>query len=114
MSDMYFAEVRPFEEIFRQGEQPSRERTAAAQQQQQGERAGQQASELAELQKEIINATWKLVRRETAAKPTAEFAADSRLVAGSQQSAIEQLAELAEQVEDAESQAHRGSEPRST
>ena len=41
MSDMYFAEVRPFEEIFRQGEQPSE----SEQQQQQGSKAGnQQAS----------------------------------------------------------------------
>ena len=70
LSDMYFAEVRPFEQIYRQGEQPSE-----GEQQQQGQSGNQQeAEELAELQKQIINATWKLVRRENAAKPTAEFA----------------------------------------
>ena len=47
--------------------------------------ASQQAGELAELQKQIINATWKLIRRETVPKPTAEFGADSRSLAESQQ-----------------------------
>jgi hypothetical protein len=102
-SDMYFAEVRPFEEIFRQGEQP------AQSQQQQGQQGGgnaQEAAELAELQKQIINATWKLVRRETGATTTAEFPADTRIVEESQQSAIEQLNRLAERVEDSESITH--------
>ena len=82
MSDMYFAEVRPFEEIYRQGEQPSESEQQQREQQQGEGGAAQEAGELAEMQKEIINATWKLVRRETAAEPTAEFAGDSRLVAG--------------------------------
>src|SRR5690606_16779019 len=60
--DLYFAEIRPFEEIFRQGEQPPGG-APAGQQQQGGGGAGQQAMELAELQKQIINATWTLVRR---------------------------------------------------
>ncbi len=107
MSDMYFAEVRPFEEIYRQGEQPSESEQREREQQQQGEGgAAQEAGELAEMQKEIINATWKLIRRETAAEPTAELASDSRLVAESQQAAIERLTQLAERVEDAESLAH--------
>src|SRR4030095_15232434 len=58
-SDMYFAEVRPFEEIFRggqAGEQPP------------GEQQGSPATKLAEIQKQIINATWKLKRREPPAK----------------------------------------------
>ncbi len=59
-SDMYFAEVRPFEEIFREGEPPP----GGQQQQQQQSQNGQQAEELAELQKEIINATWRVVRDE--------------------------------------------------
>jgi hypothetical protein len=104
-SDMYFAEVRPFDQIYRQGEQPSQN------QQQQGQQPGQggnqqEASELAELQREIINATWKLVRRETGKEPTDEFPSDSQLLVESQQSAIDRLSELAERLEDAESIAH--------
>jgi hypothetical protein len=56
---MYFAEVRPFEEIFREGQggQSSQE------QQQQEQQQGSPAEKLAELQKQIINATWKLQRQ---------------------------------------------------
>jgi len=40
----------------------------------------QQAEELAELQKQIINATWKVIRRETKAEPTKELAGDGKLL----------------------------------
>ncbi|HEY3394499.1 MAG TPA: DUF4175 family protein [Lacipirellulaceae bacterium] len=105
-SDMYFAEVRPFEEIYRQGEQPTQNEQQQQQQQQLGAGNAQEAGELAELQKEIINATWKLARRETRAEPTPEFPADAKLIEESQQSAIERLKTLAERVEDSESLAH--------
>lgn len=104
MSDMYFAEVRPFEEIYRQGEQPSE--NERRQSEQQGGGAGQEAGELADAQKEIINATWKLIRRETAAVPSSEFAVDVDTIQQSQQSLIDRLAELAERVDDSESRAH--------
>lgn len=103
LSDMYFAEVRPFDQIFRQGEQPAQ--NEQQQQQRQGGNS-QDVGELAELQKEIINATWKLVRRETAAEPTQEFASDSRLLRDSQESALERSAVLSERLEDSESRAH--------
>lgn len=116
-SDMYFAEVRQFEEIYRQGQQPSqaelerreRERQEREQQQQEGDQQGdtsRQAGELADLQKAIINATWKLVRRETGAQPTDEFAEDSRSLQEAQQSALEQLGTLAEQLMDGQSAEH--------
>jgi hypothetical protein len=106
-SDMYFAEVRPFEEIFRQGEQPTQnEQQQQQQQQQQVAGTSQEAGELAELQKQIISATWKLIRRETGSDTTAEFPADSHLLEESQQSAIERLETLAERLEDSESLAH--------
>ncbi|HEY3856141.1 MAG TPA: hypothetical protein VGO67_17260 [Verrucomicrobiae bacterium] len=53
-SDMFFAEVRPFEEAFRaqqQGESSG---------QGQGENEGNKADELAQMQKDIVIATWKL------------------------------------------------------
>ncbi len=64
-SDLYFIEVRPFDEIFREGEgQPSGQNS-----QSQGQQPGsaEQSEKLIELQKQIIAATWK-VQREHAFK----------------------------------------------
>ncbi len=103
-SDLYFAEVRPFEEIFREGEQPPGGQQQ--QQQQQQSQNGQEAEELAELQKQIINATWNVKRRETASEPTEAYADDVSLIAESQREAIAQLEELVEQLRDDESREH--------
>lgn len=108
-SDMYFAEVRPFEEIFRQGEQPP---GGQQQQGQQGQGQGQnaqQAQQLAQLQKDIINATWKLIRRETRDQLSAAFAEDAEQVQLSQEQALAQASALAERVQDEQSQEHVGS-----
>ncbi len=61
-SDMYFAEVRPFEEIFRQGQGGEGESEDSPPPGRQNR--GQQMGKLAELQKQIINATWKLQRQQ--------------------------------------------------
>ncbi len=58
--DLFFAEIRPFEEVFRQGQSMS---GGQEQQQRQGERQGGPAERLGELQKQIVNATWNLFRR---------------------------------------------------
>lgn len=110
-SDMFFVEVRHFEEIFRQGEQPTDSQMAEQQRQlqqqgQQGNQATQQAEQLAELQKQIINGTWKLIRRETSTPPSEAFAADVELLVESQNSAREQAEGLGEQVQDEQSRAH--------
>lgn len=105
LSDMYFAEVRPFDEVFRQGEQPTQQQQQEQQQQPGQQGAGQQAEQLAELEKQIVGAIWKLVRRETGDQPTAEFAADATAVAEAQQQAIDQLSELAAKLNDDQSQA---------
>jgi hypothetical protein len=79
--DLFFGEVRPFDEIFRQGE----EAAGGAPPPPPGEGgAGEQAAKLAELQKQIINATWKLQR--TANPP----AADIGVVRNSQTDALGQ------------------------
>lgn len=65
--DMYFAEVRPFDEVFRQGQGGDGEQSSGGSEQQSGGGGSPQAK-LAELQKQIINATWKLHRQQ--AKPT--------------------------------------------
>ncbi len=106
LSDMYFAEVRPLDEIFREGEQPTEQQQREQQQQQQQGGAGQQAQELAELQKQIAAATWKLIRRETGETPSFEFPNDAGVLRDSQQQAIEMLGELRGEVRDEESLAH--------
>lgn len=111
LGDMYFAEVRPFEEIFRQGQQPAggeqeeRERQQREQQQGQGQNA-QDAQQLAQLQKDIISATWNLIRRETGEEPTDAFPSDAEQVRTSQESALEQASALAERLTDEQSQEH--------
>ena len=59
-SDMYFAEVRPFDEIFREDQSGG---GGGGGQQQGGQSESQK---LAELQKQIISATWKLQREKPA------------------------------------------------
>lgn len=98
-SDMYFAEVRPFEEIFRQGEQQQ-------QQQQNQSPNAMQAQQLAQLQKEIINATWKVIRREIGSQLTTPFADDVEQIRLSQASALEQATSLVEKLQDPQSQEH--------
>jgi hypothetical protein len=107
-SDIFFAEVRPFEEIFRQGQQPPG--GEQQQQQQQGESQNeQQAGELAELQKQIIIATWNILRRETRAEVSGTFADDLRLLMVSQQQVIEQVGELKQALQDDRSRTHADS-----
>jgi hypothetical protein len=66
VGDLFFAEIRPFEEVFRegQGSEGQPQSGAGGEQQQQGS----PSSKLAELQKQIISATWKL-QRDSATKP---------------------------------------------
>ena len=98
-SDMFFAEVRRFEEIFFEAEGGQGQQQQQGQQGQQGPSA-QQAMELAELQKEIINATWRIIRREKGPALTEAFDSDVELLAESQKSAITQVDELAENLND--------------
>jgi hypothetical protein len=68
LSDIFFAEVRPFEETFRA------DQSGAASDAGQGSEQGQGQSEtgikLAEMQKEIVIATWKLQQEDaTSANP---------------------------------------------
>ncbi len=103
-SDLHFADVRPLEEIYRENESPDAgSRQSQQQQQQQGGGAGAQAEELAELQKQIINATWKIMRRELGPTRSAEFSSDVESVLSGQRDAVVQLTDLATQVEDEQS-----------
>jgi len=105
LGDMFFAEVRPFEQIFRQGEQPDEEQQQQQRQQQQRQQQ-QQAAGAAEpgraagrgsgrAEKQVIAATWKVIRRETAPEPTKDLVPDAKLIEESQSSAMEQGTSLA-------------------
>jgi hypothetical protein len=101
-SDMYFAEVRHFEEIFREGPSPP----GGESQEPQPSEAAKKAEEMAELQKQIINGTWKVIRRETNDSPSSKFAEDTKLLAESQADAMAQVEELAAELSDPQSQQH--------
>ena len=107
MGDMYFAEVRPFEEIFRQGQQPPGGQQQQQQQQQQGSQNAQQAQQLAELQKEVINATWKIIRRETGETANGNVPAPMySYCVNRKATALEQANTLGEQLQDEQSKLH--------
>ncbi|HKS37242.1 MAG TPA: hypothetical protein VJW76_08645 [Verrucomicrobiae bacterium] len=98
-SDMFFAEVRPFEEIFREGQSPEGGAGAA------GAAQGNQSEKLAELQKQIINATWKLRRQETGSPPSAQYKKDAPVVQEAQENALDQVSEMKEEIDDPRSRA---------
>ena len=88
--DLFFGEVRPFEEIFRQA--PPQD--GQQQQQQQGQQQGSPATRLAELQKQIINATWKLIREESGGRGSKSYGTNAALVLESQEQARAQADEI--------------------
>ena len=102
-SDMYFAEVRHFDEIFREGRQQSQ--SEQEQQQQQQSQQAQQAEKLAELQKQIINATWKLIRTDANVRPD-QYLRDVALLAESQQVAIDRVDKLTEELDNEKSKTY--------
>ena len=65
-SDMFFAEVRLFEEIVREGQPSSGE----------GSPAGGSAGELINIQKDIVSAVWRLIRDHESGKEFGEMASD--------------------------------------
>ena len=89
--DLYFAEVRPFDEIFRESQGMD---GGDQQQQQPGGGRGSQARKLTDLQKQVINATWKL-QREGA---TPKYSDDAKVVSDAQAQALAQAQEAAADV----------------
>jgi predicted nuclease with TOPRIM domain len=87
--DLFFAEVRPFDEIFRES-QNMQSQSQQQQQQQQGQ--GNQRRRLTETQKQIISATWKLQRD----GQTPKYADDAKVVLDSQQQLLTQAQEAQE------------------
>ena len=71
--------IRPFDEIFRENQMGG-----GQQQQQGGQQGNNEQQRLVELQKQIINATWRLQRE----RPTAKRTEDAGVVRESQQQAL--------------------------
>jgi hypothetical protein len=100
-SDIFFAEVRPFEQIFREGTPPPANSPSQSQSPAEQQNA-QQADQLIEIQKQIVAAIWNLIRQadlagsahETALAPS--MIESANVIHASQQAALEQLATLAE------------------
>ncbi|MEM6277888.1 MAG: hypothetical protein AAF733_00315, partial [Verrucomicrobiota bacterium] len=91
-SDMFFAEVRFFEEIIREG-QPGTG--------QGGEQQGQ-AGRLLELQKDVINAAWKLRRHHELNRPFESIAGDLDVVQESQLVVLSMVDPILAEVDDPE------------
>nr|NIQ95868.1 hypothetical protein [Desulfuromonadales bacterium] len=100
-SDLRFAEVRHFEEIFREGMAGE---SAQQQQQQQEGQQGNQSEELIKQQKEVLNATWKLKR--LVENNPAQLLEDAPVVQAGQESVIESAAAAGAMVGDSEAGRH--------
>ena len=94
-SDMYFAEVRPFEEIYRESQAQQGEN-----EQSQSQGQGNETQKLAELQKQIINATWKLEREHSGKDASDAYKSDATVVLDSQAQALTQAEAMQERVTD--------------
>ncbi|MFO0976441.1 MAG: hypothetical protein U0996_08590 [Planctomycetaceae bacterium] len=92
-SDLMFAEVRRFEEIFREGQQQGQQQQQQRQQQQQQQQQqqGGAADELLKVQKEILSATWNTLQTEAIKRDAGTFSEDVGVIAESQGQLIQQL-----------------------
>ncbi|MBN1363092.1 MAG: hypothetical protein JW993_21005 [Sedimentisphaerales bacterium] len=102
-SDIYFAEVRPFEEVFRESQsfQDGQEQQQREQQDQSGQQQGQQqAEQLARLQKQIISATWNIKQRADLSGSLDDSKEDLEVVRDSQADALEQARAAAAEAQD--------------
>ena len=94
-SDIYFAEVRPFDQIFRRDNSGGEGG---------GGGGGGDAEKLSDLQKQIVSATWNLKRAEAAQtgpdKPSAKYLKDEPVVRDSQAETLKRAQKLAAKYED--------------
>ncbi|MCA9053832.1 MAG: hypothetical protein KDA75_08340, partial [Planctomycetaceae bacterium] len=80
-SDMFFAEVRPFDELYRQApNMPS------------DQQGGNPCKKLIQLQRQIVSGTWNLMRREPVDPPREKFPKDATTLSESQ-TQVQELAE---------------------
>ena len=97
-SDIVFAEVRRFEEIFREAQQGG-DQQQQQQQNQQQQQQGSAVDGVLKLQKEIISATWNTIRAEVPSRRNGTFAEDVETIAESQGEAKNQLQAAMEELQ---------------
>ena len=95
--DMYFAEIRPFEEIFRESQSSQNQQNQNQQGRQQDRQQGEQ---LAQLQKQIISATWNIKRQADQVGRIDDGKEDLGVVRQSQADVLEQARSASAQAED--------------
>jgi hypothetical protein len=94
--DIYFTEVRHFEEVFREGQSsPNQQQNQQGQQQ-----GGRQGEQLAELQKQIISATWNIKRQADQSGSIDDSREDLGVVHQSQADVLELARSASAQAED--------------
>jgi hypothetical protein len=98
-SDIVFAEVRRFEEIFREAQQGGEQQQQQQQQNQQQQQQGSAVDGVLKLQKEIISATWNTIRAEVPSRRNGTFAQDVETIAESQGEAKNQLQAAMEELQ---------------
>ncbi len=102
-SDLAFAEVRPFEEIFREASPAEAQAQQRQQQQrQQGDQQSQGNNELLDLQRQISTAIFNLQKAGT---PSATYADDVKTIRDEQKKALELLADAKADLTSARQQA---------
>jgi hypothetical protein len=96
-SDIFFAEVRPFDEVFRQGSQQAQD--AQRRQQQQGGGGGsQETQELLEVQRQIVVGSWNVMRAASGSNLADGSRDDVQLLNESQLENLQRLEEKAEEL----------------
>ncbi len=100
--ELYFVEVRPFEQVFRQTEQPAEGNESGGGQNAGGNQNAREAGEVLELQKKVVSAIWN-VRRRQGTGPDPLLADDAKTISESQSLAIQQLNSLSGMLQDQQS-----------
>ncbi|MEX0702992.1 MAG: hypothetical protein WD069_12930 [Planctomycetales bacterium] len=96
LGDIFFAEVRPFEQIYREGQSPPGGGAAKSA----GGEQDAPLEQLVQLQKQIVIATWKLRREQPASHREPALHETAATVAETQQAAIERLAAVRSKLND--------------
>ncbi len=99
-SDIYFAEIRPFDEVFIENQSFQDRQSRQQQQNQDGQQQGRQTEELIQMQKQIIIATWNIKQQTDLSGNLGDRADDLDVVRQSQADALERAQSALAEAED--------------
>ena len=99
-SDMYFTEIRPFDEVFRENQSLQNQRNQQQNQEGGQQQGGRQDEQLARLQKQIISATWNIKRQVDQSGNIEDRKEDLGVVRQSQSDAMEKAQEALTEAQD--------------